>query len=505
MTDTATPGFASRVHGMGRVLRVLILLGLGAVAALGQAPWGLWPLTIVALALLFALFRQSRDTRHAAWTGWIAGCGYFMVALSWIVEPFLVDVARHGWMAPFALLGLAAGMALFWAAAYGIARAVNGGAIALIAAFTLAEATRGVLFTGFPWAQIGHVLIESPLLQWASLTGALGLTALVVALAAALWHFASGHRLHGVAWLVALPLVSVIAPGMLAPAPITHEGAPLVRLIQPNAAQHEKWDPEMIPVFFKRQLDYSTAGNVRPDLIVWPETSVPVLLNAAGSTFASISDAAGGVPVVVGVQRRDDARLYNSLAVLGQGGEVSAVYDKHHLVPFGEFMPFGNTLSRFGISGLASRDGNGYSAGPGAQVLDIGTVGKALPLICYEGVFARDVMAAPERPDFMMLITNDAWFGEVSGPYQHLAQARLRSVEQGLPMIRAANTGISAVINANGVVTAELALGEAGYLDAFLPPPHPPTFYARSGDIPILVLLALILGASVLIGRRTRT
>jgi apolipoprotein N-acyltransferase len=276
----------------------------------------------------------------------------------------------------------------------------------------------------------------------------------------------------------------------------------VVRLVQPNAPQHEKWDPEKIPVFFQRQIDYTRAGP-RPDLVVWPETAIPVLLNDAQPTLDAIARAARGVPVVLGVQRMAQGRFYNSLVVLDADGGVTALYDKHHLVPFGEYIPFGDWLARYGIQGLAAQNGAGYAAGPGAQVIGLGDLGRALPLICYEGVFPRNVAAAPGRADFMLLVTNDAWFGRVSGPYQHLAQARLRSAEQGLAMVRVANTGVSAMIDPWGRVTARLPLGQAGWTDAPLPAPRPPTLYARTGDLPMLGLTLLaLLAAALLPGRR---
>ena len=495
MTPTVEPGLAARVNGARGLIRLLIWLLLGVLAALGQAPWGLWPLSIIALALIFALFRETHGVRRSALLGWVAGTGYFLLALSWIIEPFLIDIARHGWIAPFALVGLAAGMALFWSAAFAVARALKGGSIALVIAVTIGEALRGVLFTGFPWAQIGHVWIDTPMLQWAAFAGSLGLTALLLAAATALWHLVAGQRIAG--GIATIAIAALFLTGdFVAPANEMPADAPTVRLVQPNAAQHEKWDREMMPVFFERQLDFSAAGNTRPDLIVWPETAIPVLLNNSESVLASISDAAGDVPVILGLQRLDGVRLYNSAIQLDAAGQVASVYDKHHLVPFGEYVPFGDTLKKFGIAGMAARDGNGYSAGPGAQVINIEGLGTALPLICYEGVFARDVRAAPTRPDFLLMITNDAWFGEVSGPYQHLAQARLRSVEQGLPMIRVANTGVSAMIDPAGRITADLPLGQAGWFDAALPPANPPTLYARMGDLPVIAMLLVILGGS---------
>lgn len=493
-------GFVTRVDAMRARNRLLICAGLGALAALGQAPVDAWPLTVVGLALILGIFSQTQGWRQAAWAGWAAGTGYFMLALSWIVEPFMVDPLRDGWMAPFALLFLSGGLALFWAAAFGLARALGGGALAWVATLVLAEAARGTVLTGFPWAQPGHAWIDTPVLHWAAYAGPLGLTALILAAGAALWRMIAGD------WRVAAPVLLAVA-GLYAtgralhPAPDMPVTAPMVRLVQPNAPQHEKWDPDKVQGFYERQLQFTAAAGARPDLIVWPETAVPVLLNRAGQVFETISDVAGNAAVVLGVQRLNGVRLHNSMVALDGAGKVTSIYDKHHLVPFGEYIPFGDYLKQFGIKGLAAQDGNGYSAGPGAQVIGIGDLGRALALICYEGVFPQDVAAAPERPDFMLMITNDAWFGKISGPYQHLAQARLRSAEQGLPMVRVANTGVSAMIDATGRVTASIALGQAGWRDVPLPPPLPPTVYARSGDWPVLGLMLVLLGLSRLPAR----
>ncbi|MCM2563022.1 apolipoprotein N-acyltransferase [Lutimaribacter sp. EGI FJ00015] len=492
----------------GRPLRKVMGLALlaGAVSATGHAPLNLWPLAILGFAGLYALFRIAGGWRRAALVGWSGGTGYFLVALSWIIEPFLVDVARHGWMAPFALVLMAAGLALFWALAFGLARVLGGRGLIWVVALTGAEMLRGILFTGFPWALVGHVLIASPALQLAAYGGALGLTATVLALAVSLCGLV-GPR----------PLPALLGPGLFAallywgaaqPAPAPTPDAPLVRMTQPNAPQHEKWDPEKAPGFFRRQLGFTaaTTDTARPDLIVWPETSVPVWLNYADDALAAVADAAGGVPVVLGVQRQEGMRIYNSAARIDAGGQVGALYDKHHLVPFGEYMPLGDILARWGIHGLAASEGRGYSSGPGARLMEVPGIGAALPLICYEAVFPRDVATAPARPRFLLQITNDAWFGRISGPYQHLAQARLRAVEQGLPMVRVANTGVSAMIGPRGTVRAQIPLGQAGFVDAALPPALPPTPYARSGDGPIALLIFLCLGGFGLnVARMRRT
>ena len=227
-----------------------------------------------------------------------------------------------------------------------------------------------------------------------------------------------------------------------------------------------------------------------------PEAALPNWIEGIDDPRAMIAAAAQGAQVALGLVRPDADGVYNALLRLGPGGEVEGVYDKHHLVPFGEFMPFESLFSRFGITGLADVIGGGMQAGPGPAILGFGPIGRALPLICYEAVFPQDVNGAGSRPDFLLQITNDAWFGTRSGPYQHLAQARMRAIEQGLPLVRAANTGISAVIDPWGRTVTSIPLGEPGYADAVLPAPRAPTFYSRTGDKPaafglIVLLLAL--------------
>ncbi|RKF16843.1 apolipoprotein N-acyltransferase [Roseovarius spongiae] len=491
---------AAGLSGLAPWRRWLLCAALGALAGLGQAPLGLWPLTLLALAGLYGVFAQGWRPWQAAAIGLAAGTGYFLVTLSWIIEPFLVDIARHGWMAPFALIFAALGFGLFWGGAFGLARLVGrgsaaGNAVAWIAAGVLAEWLRGVLWTGFPWAQTGHVWIGTPVMHWAAVGGALLLCVITLWGAAALWQVIGGRRLIGAAALVPLLAAYVVGPELTTPT-VTRADAPVVRLVQPNAAQRDKWDAAKMRGFFERMVAY-TGADAPPDLVVWPETSVPVLLNDADGALARIAQAARGAPVVLGFQRREGTRYYNTAVLLGADGDEAARYDKHHLVPFGEYMPFGETLARFGIHGLAATEGAGFSAGPGPQLMTAPGVGRMLPLICYEGIFARDVAAAPERPDMLLMITNDAWFGRVSGPYQHLAQARLRSVEQGLPMVRVANTGVSAVIDARGRITARIPLNEAGWIDAPIPPAAAPTPYARAGgDWPMLTLALLALAVA---------
>ncbi|WP_240453725.1 apolipoprotein N-acyltransferase [Chachezhania antarctica] len=490
----------------------------GALGALGLAPIYAWYATVAMfLAVPFAL-RRCTTAWQAAWVGLAMGTGWFGLGLSWIVEPFFVDAARHGWMAPFALLFISVGMALFWGAAfwaaYRLGRGFHQRVWLLCLTWTLAELARGYILTGFPWASPPQVWVGEPPMLFLAWVGPYGLFLwmLAVLLPFGAWMQAILSRERPRA-LYAMPLALYgIAQTLVGYAqPEVVSSGYVVRVVQPNAEQHLKWDRNFMPVFFNRQIEYTEAAGdgPRPDLIVWPETAITPLLDQAEYELGRIAQAANGVPLVLGTQRADygtdRARYYNTLVVLDETGAVADTYDKHHLVPFGEYLPFGNVLSRFGIRGLAEMAAFGYSPGPGPALVDLGPVGQAVPLICYEAVFPQDVNGAPGRADVLLQVTNDAWFGKRSGPYQHLAQAQMRAAEQGLPMIRAANTGVSAVIDPLGRIVTHIPLGEQGFADATLPSPFTPTIYARFGDFPVfLAVLALILMSMMRIMGRNR-
>ncbi|MFM7443718.1 MAG: apolipoprotein N-acyltransferase [Tabrizicola sp.] len=478
--------------------RLVLSFALGALAALGQAPLGFWWATLAGLAGLVWLLQRVTDARGAFLVGLFAGAGYFGLALNWIVEPFLIDIARHGWMAPFAVLLLSFGLALFWAGAAVAARLFANPVLGFAAAFTALEALRGVIFTGFPWAMLGHVWIGTPLDQLAALGGA-SLLSLVTLLAAALPLL---FRWHGLA-ASALILAAVLGFGLWRLAqPLPAAGELAVRLVQPNAEQSEKWEAAKAQEFLDRLLAM-TAKDTPADLTIFPETAVPYMLEYAPSVAAMVVAASEGKPVALGIQREEVGRFYNSLRVLEGTGTETARYDKAHLVPFGEYIPFGDlAFDWFGLRAFAAQAGNTYSAGPGPRVLDLGRFGKVLPLICYEAIFPGYVNAAPERADWMRQITNDAWFGTLTGPFQHFAQARLRAVEQGLPLIRVANTGVTAVVDARGRVVDALPFGKMAALDTTIPGALPPTPYSRWGEFPVILLLAGFALAAATVRRR---
>lgn len=480
--------------------------GLGAVIASGQAPLDFWRLALAALFAALLLVAGAPSAGAAAWLGLFLGAGYFSLALSWIVEPFLIEPEVYAWMIPFVLILMPFGLGLFWAAASWAAHRLGQGTrmrvLWLALWLTLAEMARGYVFTGFPWALLGHIWIDTPVIQSAAFFGAGGLTALTLLLAALPAAF--GWRTAALSVVIILGFYSY---GDDLGSPAYAPNAATIRLVQPNAEQHLKWDPDRARLYFDRLTELSTAPSTpKPDLIIWPETSVPYLLNDNPGLVLAIAQAGQGAQMAVGIQRVIGNRGFNSLAIITPDGRTADIYDKHHLVPFGEYIPFGDlAYSLFGITAFAAQQGAGYSAGPGASVLNFGPrLGNALPLICYEAVFPQDLRAAPIRADWILHITNDAWFGTLTGPWQHLAQARLRAVENGLPVLRAANTGISAVIDARGRVVAALSLGVADYIDAPLPPPLPPTFYTRHGDLPVVLLLLGLACTLLLVSRRAK-
>lgn len=463
----------------------------------------MWPLALAGYGVAIWLVGQAGGWRLGAWFGWLFGLAHFAVALHWLVEPFQIDAARDGWMAPFALVFMAAGLALFWAVA-GAAGARRPALFVL--ALAAAEAVRGVVLTGFPWATPGHVWLDWAPVHLAAVLGAGGLTLLTLGLAAA----PALGRWKG-AGLAVVVLGCVWGWGHLrAGAPMPEGPGVRLRLVQPDARQQLKWHPDFARAFFLRHLDLTSApAERRPDLVIWPETAVPFFLGDDRGGLQAIVDSAAGGAVALGIQRLEGLRGYNSLVVVDgdENGvaQIRAVYDKHHLVPFGEYIPAGDLLADWlSIPSFAPKEGYGYTAGPAPGVLALDGLPPFTPLICYEAVFPsliRQAISADGRPGWLLQVTNDAWFGERAGPFQHLALARLRAVEFGLPLVRVANTGVSALIDARGRQVASLGLNRQGFLDVDLPAALAATPYARTGPWGAVALWLAALG--VLFWRRT--
>ena len=486
----------------------LPLVLLGAIAALGLEPFGLAPVTVLALGVGLWRCMRAANVRAVMADGAALASGYFTVAMHWIVFPFLVAPLATGWMAPFALLLMVAGLALFWAVPLGLAwrlgRGLAGRMVWAALLLTVADLLRAHVLTGFPWAVVGQVWAGWGLGQAAALVGMHGLTLvtlLAVALAAGL-----GQRKG---WLLGIGVSAVLllageGAGRWSMARPLADAGPVVRLVQPNVPQSEKWNPERGREFLDRLLMLTRSplgAEGDPEVVIWPETAVQPLLGNSVNTRAVIARAAGGRPVLLGMNRREGARFFNAMVLLDSAGAVSAVYDKSHLVPFGEYLPLGEWLKAFGLHGLAASEGGGYTAGPAGGSLEVPVLGRARPLICYEGIFPEEISASNLRA--MVLITNDAWFGPSAGPRQHLAQARLRAIEQGVPMIRVANTGVTAMIDPYGRIVGEIGMGQQGVIDVAVPAALgwvPP--YARLGDW--LVLAFITVGIILLLAANAR-
>jgi apolipoprotein N-acyltransferase len=489
---------AGRVAALSGSRRYALAATLGAVTALAQPPVS-WPVMLfLALPPLAWLLDGSRSWRGALLIGWVAGAAHFAAALFWIVDPFLVEPEVFGWMAPFALVGMAGGLALFWAPPFALARAFWPPGVrrllALAALWALADLARAYVLTGFPWGLPAYAWVETPVMQTVAVLGphGLGLLTLVAALMPA-----AGSRRAAVVTLVLVAAGWGYGAWRLSQPLPAREPPVTVRLVQPDAEQAQKWQPGMAQAFYERHLDL-TAAAPRPDIVVWSETAVPFLLESSPDLLAESAAAAAPGRLILGIQRSEPApgggeRYFNSLAVLNGDGTSPAVYDKHRLVPFGEYIPLKGFVARLGIPALTTLTGGGFTPGPGPRVISVPGVPPFLPLICYEAIFPQGLRVPGERPEWLLQVTNDAWFGEASGPYQHLAQARVRAIEQGLPLARAANTGISAMVDPYGRVIASLGIGEMGVVDTTLPSGLAPTVYVLTGDLGALIAIVSVL------------
>src|SRR6195952_258568 len=512
-TSHAMPPLIRRLRGLHGWRADLVALASGALSALALPPLFVLPALPAGIPVLLCLIQGARGPAVAARRGWWFGFGLHLVGLYWITEAILIEAARFWWLVPFAGPALAAVLAAFTAfpaAVTWYAGSAERGpawsgwrvAATLAGAWVLSDLARQFVATGFPWNPLGSVW-EFPgrggdiMIQPASLFGAHGLT-LVTILLASLPLLGWGWRAGG---LVVLALwcgfgLNRIDQKMPPGPDLT------VLLIQGNVAQGQKWDQALMVSIFRRYLALTGQAvgkaNGHPAVVVWPETASPAQLQTDSQARELIAEAANGAPALIGSVRFDDAgRPRNSLFALGAQGQIEAIYDKWHLVPFGEYQPDWLPL------GVQVVPGGGFARGPGPRTLHIPGLPAVGVLICYEAIFPSEVVDSDDRPDWMVNVTNDAWFGNSTGPRQHLAAARLRAVEEGLPLLRAANTGISAGFDAKGHELARLEPRITGILPVRLPAKLPPTFYARTGLLlPGGVALALMI--SGLAHKRTR-
>jgi len=507
---------ADTIRGLTGWRRALLALAAGMAAALALPPINVWPVLFVVVPVLLLLLEglRPRAVGKSFLIGWLFGLGYFLFALQWIGFAFFVDAETYLWMMPFAVGGLAAAMAIYWGLAALAVNALGLGGLRLVLGFAavlaLVEWLRGHLFTGFPWAAPGLAVDGmGAVAQSASVIGMTGLTLLIILWAGLpLVLIGRRRRVAAACLLLLLPLMWAFGFHRLSSA--TNADIPDVRLriVQPNIAQDAKWrDGNARPIFDTLQSLSSKATPERPEGIagvthvIWPESAVPFLIDEGGGAGRELAAMLGGRTVLItGALRRglekleasDGFPLHNSIIVFNGLAEVVDRYDKWRLVPGGEFLPFATLIEPLGFRKVITVPGS-FAAGPGPITFDIPAAPPVAMLICYEAIFPQGLVDPDKRPQWLLNVTNDGWFGNSTGPWQHLAQARLRTIEQGLPMARAANTGISAVIDPYGRARAVLALGEQGVLDAPLPAALPPTLYSRFGDGALAMLLCLLL------------
>ncbi len=496
-------------------------IALGALATAALPPISVWPALFPAFSGLLWLLDGARTPRQAFVIGWGFGLGHFATGLYWIANALLLDPS-FWWMVPFGVLGLPAFLSLFvgaalaawrWGAPEGPARL-----LLLAAMWSVAELARGHLLTGFPWNLIGYAWWgQIAPMQGAALVGVYGLGFVTVLAAAApgLWLSGAGLKLSNggaaglapglaAASVVALaPLAGVAVWGWMRIADAPNEMTPDVRLrlVQPNISQLLKLSSADRITSFERLLDLSARPAERPPtVLIWPETSTPFLLEREPYARAAIVDLlAPGASAIVGAPRAvagDDGKVnyYNGLVAIDADDLVRGVYDKFHLVPFGEYVPLRGVLP---IQAIANRETD-YSFGSGPRTLRLPGAPAVGPLICYEAVFPGAVLDPTDRPAWLLNLTNDAWYGASSGPYQHFAIVAMRAIEEGLPMVRVANSGISGVVDPYGRVTARLGLDVAGVLDVELPQALTGApLYASFGDAPLWILILLVISGRI--------
>jgi len=484
---------------------------LGALATAAMPPLHLVFLLIPAFAGLLWMLAETRTWRAAFGVGWWFGLGHFATGLYWIANALLVQPEQYAWLIPFAVVGLAGVTAVFPALAAVMVRTLGprgiGGVLILAAAWTATEWLRSWVLTGFPWNLMGTVWVfNDAMIQSAALFGTFGLGLMTVAIAAMpaiLGETDVSTRRAAVALCGALILLAAAWGGGAARlADATSASVPDVtlRLVQPNIPQKLKWKRDLRDRNLAEQVALSLrkpVGNA-PTHVIWAETAATFFLghDEARRNFLAKAAPPGGL-VIVGAPRRTPTgekpyRVWNSLQALDGSGHIVGGFDKFHLVPFGEYIPFRPWLT---IPNLTAGRQD-FSPGDGLATLSLPGLPPVSPLICYEVIFPGSVVRRDDRPAWMLNLTNDAWYGVSSGPYQHLAAARMRAVEEGLPLVRVANTGISAVIDAYGRTVGELGLEQPGVLDAPLPVAIEPTLFSRYGNAVGLAIALLVLAAS---------
>lgn len=511
---------ADLVRGLSGWRRFAFAFGAGICSGLAFAPFGAFPLLLLAFAILVLLIdgasARPHPVRNAAFAGWSLAFGQFLAGLYWVGYAFMVDAADHAWQMPFAVIFLSGGLALFPALACGATAFARRPGVSRIfifaAAYGACEWLRGHILTGFPWNLPAYGWEWSlGILQSASVIGAYGLSLLTILLGASLALFGSPAR-RGYVLPAALIVLffAMAAAGDIRLALMPQADVPGVylRIVQPDVPQAEKYKRQFVARNWSRLVSLSLQKwKVAPNVLIWPEAAPPFLLAREPVALDDIAILTAHRSLITGAQRvafgpAEKLRFYNSVYLFGHGGKIVGVYDKFHLVPFGEYVPFAGVLAALGVTQLAGT--SGFTPGDGPHTYRLPDAPKVGPLVCYEILFPGDVVGE-ERPAWFVNVTDDSWFGPSTGPYQHLLTARVRAIEEGLPVVRAANTGISAVIDPLGRVRTSLGLRKMGVLDAGLPAALSATIYSAWGGATFWLLLALVVASGLYSARNERS
>jgi apolipoprotein N-acyltransferase len=499
--------FAVRLRKVRGFRRVMLAFAYGALTSLAYSPADIVPVLAISFPALIFLLQGAKSWRTAFFLGWSFAFGFFVFDLYWTAASMFVDIEQFWWAVPLAACGLPAAFAIYYGLAAMLARMLGlqgaSGAVRFALAWFLADYARGHFFTGFPWNLEGYAWVDfAPVLQLASLIGMYGLTLLTLAAAclpAALADETSPMRrrllLAGLGAALALTIMwgaERISGAGTATVPHVR-----LRLVQPDIMQEMKWKDETREKNFVRLLALSTGPAEKPVThIIWPETAATYYLaedTEHRNAIAAIVPPGGAV--LTGVLRHEldafaQVHFYNSLIAVNRDSKITAVYDKAHLVPFGEYIPYRDVLPIPPIAGM----GLDFSHGPGPRTLRVEGLPSFSPFICYEAIFPGAVVDRADPPQFLLNVTNDGWYGNTAGPWQHFAIARARAVEEGLPLVRVANTGISGIIDPYGRVLARLDLGKRGIIDGDLPLPLPtPAFFSRAGEEPLWLIFAALM------------
>jgi apolipoprotein N-acyltransferase len=494
---------------------------LGAVLALSFAPFGLFFLPFAVLPIMILILDQQEDRHGGFLVGWWFGFGHFLAGLFWIGHSFLAQSQMPAWAAPLAVIAICYALAYFFAFAFTAYKvwAPDGWRRVLVFAvvWVAFEWLRGHIFTGLPWNLLANIwFVSDQMMQGAAYLGTYGLSFITVLCAAGLVLFVSkpsGADIGGVPVkylpLVFLALLFMVGGVRLHGTALEYHDNVRMRIVQAAIPQTEKWVRANWRANYMRHVDLSLGADGGQGIthVIWPETAIPysTIDVEPARRFVLAGMLGNRLTLISGAPRREDngteLKVFNSIHVIGASGEMLATYDKFHLVPFGEYVPLRSLLSRIGLQTIVPGTLD-YSSGPGLRTIRLPGLPAFSPLVCYEVIFAGQAVRRDDRPEWILNLTNDAWFGTTPGPHQHFALARFRAVEEGLPIIRAAGTGISAFIDPYGRVISSIELGRAGSLDSNLPKPLSRlTLYARFGD---WIFLILILMTAVVASRTGR-